>query len=464
VSWPNGAQSWKQSNWSLLAGRDVVIWPDNDGPGIGAARQIANQLPHHNARARVLTPPDGVPPAWDVGDAIRDGWDRNRLMAFIDPPKPSALWHSDEAWSEADIPRRAWVARGFLERRNVTIVAGAGAAGKSMLFKAWAVASALGVPFSRFSPVSPLRVLSYNVEDDLDEERRRLSATLRHFNATPADLASKLRIVGPNDVGTLVERDPATGRLKVTEAMADLCQHIETFRPDILMLDPLVELHTVEENDNTGLRSVIANFRQLSVRYDIATALAHHVRKGAISPGDPDMVRGAGSIVGAARVVFTACGMSEDEAVKLGITPDGRKSFFRLDGAKINHAPLQDAEWFERIAHQLDNGEDVAAAVPWQPPRDVITSNHFDVIEAEVRRGFHAADAYCFRAGSPRSFANLCQVHGIATKDGAKEVEKYLISKGYKEYLYRDGSRNKPKGIRSEDGFPTTVEWLHSLT
>ena len=383
VSWPNGAPSWDKSDWSILSNRHVVIWPDNDPPGIAAANNIARILATHKAQARVLTPPPGVGSAWDVGDAIAEGWDRNLLMQFINSQETPSIWHSDDAWNEADIPPRAWVARGFAERRNVTVLAGAGAAGKSMLLKAWAVAAVLGMPFSRFQPIAPLRVLSYNVEDDLDEERRRLSATLRYFNATPSHLAGKLRILGPTNVGTLVERDPNTNRLKVTEAMTAICHHIETFKPDILILDPLVELHTIEENDNTGLRAVIANFRQLSNTYNLATIIAHHVRKGAIAPGDPDMVRGAGSIVGAARVVFTVCGMSEEEATKLGIPTDSRKSFFRIDGAKINHAPLQDAEWFERTPFQLDNQEDVAAAIPWQPPQDLLTSSHYETIETE---------------------------------------------------------------------------------
>ena len=34
VTWRGGARAWKQcSDWSVMAGRDVVLWPDNDDPG-----------------------------------------------------------------------------------------------------------------------------------------------------------------------------------------------------------------------------------------------------------------------------------------------------------------------------------------------------------------------------------------------------------------------------------------------
>jgi RecA-family ATPase len=195
-------------------------------------------------------------------------------------PMPPALWHSDDEWNEADIPRRPWIARGYILRGACTALAGAGSAGKSSLLKGWGVSLALNQQYGKFTPAGACRVLTYNVEDELNEERMRLSAILRYFGATPADLKGKLRIVGPNDIGTLVERDAATGRLRTMPAMEALEEMIEEFKPDVLMLDPLVELHTAEENDNTGLRSVIAHFGTLAKRHTIGLVIAHHTRKG----------------------------------------------------------------------------------------------------------------------------------------------------------------------------------------
>jgi hypothetical protein len=376
-------------------------------------------------------------------------------------PKIPALWHSDDDWTEGAIAPRQWIAKGSILRGACTALAGAGSAGKSSLLKAWAVALVLNRPYGRFRGVGPCRVLTFNVEDDLDEERMRLSAILRWFGATPADLRGKLRVVGPNDVGTLVERDPDTGRLRTTDAMNALEDMIEEFRPDVLMLDPLVELHTAEENDNTGLRAVIAHFRTLAKRHNIGLVLAHHTRKGTTIPGDPDAIRGAGSIVGAVRVAMTVCTMNEEEAKAFGIPVAGRKHYFRVDSAKANYTPPGEAAWFEKVAYQLDNGEDVAAAIPWNPPVDAINDIVLDGIKAAIAKGLNG-EPYTFAAQtSPRSLKQLCINHNITTGDGQRQVKAQLETAGFVTVKYRRRSdRKEASGIRTPDFLPSDVQWL----
>lgn len=90
MSWANGSKSWKHADWPMLAGRDVIIWPDADAAGLDAAHQIAEQLPHHGATVRVLAPPVGVADGWDIGDAIKEKWDATRIMQFLDAVPPVA--------------------------------------------------------------------------------------------------------------------------------------------------------------------------------------------------------------------------------------------------------------------------------------------------------------------------------------------------------------------------------------
>lgn len=54
VSWAGGTQGVKHTDWSPLAGRNVVIWPDADGPGLATANEIAGIVTGLNATARVL--------------------------------------------------------------------------------------------------------------------------------------------------------------------------------------------------------------------------------------------------------------------------------------------------------------------------------------------------------------------------------------------------------------------------
>ena len=44
MSWVGGAANCQNGHWDLLKGREVVIWPDNDKPGIQAAERIAKLI------------------------------------------------------------------------------------------------------------------------------------------------------------------------------------------------------------------------------------------------------------------------------------------------------------------------------------------------------------------------------------------------------------------------------------
>ena len=64
VAWPGGANAVAHADWSMLAGRYCVIWPDADPIGHTAAAQITIQLRHHGATARTVELPRDVPKGW----------------------------------------------------------------------------------------------------------------------------------------------------------------------------------------------------------------------------------------------------------------------------------------------------------------------------------------------------------------------------------------------------------------
>ncbi len=42
--WPNGTNSWQKADFAPLAGRDVLLWPDNDAPGLKCMDALAEHL------------------------------------------------------------------------------------------------------------------------------------------------------------------------------------------------------------------------------------------------------------------------------------------------------------------------------------------------------------------------------------------------------------------------------------
>ena len=381
-----------------------------------------------------------------------------------DTTPKAALWSEAGGWSEGDIPQRPWLARGYLLRGAVTVLSGASSVSKSTLAVGWAVSLALHQPLHRFAPACECRVLTYNTEDGLDEQRRRFSAVLRQFGAAPSALAGKVMRAGPHDVGTLLARDPAGRDLASTGAMVELQRLVAEFRPDVLILDPLVELHTAEENDNSALRAVMAQFRTMATEHQMAVVIVHHARKGAsqASPGDTDTLRGASSIVGAARIVVTLAGMTEAEAQGFGLSADQRRSFFRVDSGKSNYSATHEAEWFERLEYELDNGDLVAAPVAWHPPVDVVSLETRAAIESGIAAGSGAGPWSARLSNDPRSVRTLLARHGVATPAGQRAVLAELAAAGYVTAEYRNAGRRVVQGLRAPDGRPASVRWVEA--
>ena len=77
VATMNGAQSPHRTDWTPLAGRALVIWPDNDEPGAAYAREAALLALKAGARSvHIVELPDGLPVGWDLADPVPQGMDR----------------------------------------------------------------------------------------------------------------------------------------------------------------------------------------------------------------------------------------------------------------------------------------------------------------------------------------------------------------------------------------------------
>ncbi|MBB3308722.1 hypothetical protein FHT78_000451 [Rhizobium sp. BK196] len=102
LSWAGGTQGVKHTDWSPLSGRDVVIWPDFDAPGLSTADEIAAILAGLGARVRLTGFADASAASdiahfaycdwqagrlpgrsWDSADAVDAGWTRLELDAFM---------------------------------------------------------------------------------------------------------------------------------------------------------------------------------------------------------------------------------------------------------------------------------------------------------------------------------------------------------------------------------------------
>lgn len=100
TTWQGGSGAVSKTDWSLLQGRNVLIWPDNDDAGFKSAREIKTLLP----TAKIIIPPDILPEKGDIADLE---WDVEAVELFLetaeelpDETLPAEVTTADQIYSE----------------------------------------------------------------------------------------------------------------------------------------------------------------------------------------------------------------------------------------------------------------------------------------------------------------------------------------------------------------------------
>jgi len=107
-----------KTDWSPLAGKAVLIWPDRDKPGWDYAMATAQAALVSGATScDVLLPPDDRPEGWDAADAVAEGFDVAGVLAggprmsikptSITPTQEPSVWATDDALALAFTSRYA---------------------------------------------------------------------------------------------------------------------------------------------------------------------------------------------------------------------------------------------------------------------------------------------------------------------------------------------------------------------
>ena len=155
---------------------------------------------------------------------------------------------------------------------------------KTFLALAIAVAVASGaLCLRRFRVPRPGRVLLFAAEDALHVVRSRLAGIAAASGVAFDDL--------PIDVITV----PVL-RLDLPDHQRKLRETVEQVRPRLLVLDPFVRLHKIDENASAEVAPILAFLRELQRRYDTAVLLVHHVRKGAAHARAGQALRGSSKL------------------------------------------------------------------------------------------------------------------------------------------------------------------------
>jgi hypothetical protein len=160
-----------------------------------------------------------------------------------------------------------WLLDGLWAHAGVGVVGGAPKCCKSWLGLDMAVSVASGTPcLGVFAASEPGPALIYLAEDTLGVVRERLAALCRHRGIAFDTLA--VHVITAPSLRLDRERDQA--RLAAT---------VRTLEPRLLLLDPFVRLHRIDENNAGEVAGLLAYLRELQREHDLAVTVVHHARK-----------------------------------------------------------------------------------------------------------------------------------------------------------------------------------------
>jgi hypothetical protein len=255
TTWPGGAQSVGQADWTPLKGRALTLIPDCDQPGRKAMSWVREHVKDIVASTRTVDPAEkmqGLTEGWDLADALTNNVD---VSGLLDEAKPeSRLKRLSEIIASPTRPQ--WLIRDVIEQGVIGILLGPRGTYKSFVAIHWAMCIA----------VEGLPVIVISAEGRGIDRRFRAWLRLHGQNVKAHNLpvyALEMRV----DFNSL-------------ESIAALCADIDALEspPVLIIIDTLSKNSGgMDENSNSEVKAFIGNLDvHLKRRYGATVLLVHH--------------------------------------------------------------------------------------------------------------------------------------------------------------------------------------------
>jgi RecA-family ATPase len=291
------------------------------------------------------------------------------------------------------LKRTPWLIEGVLLPGQLTAIVAPGGVGKSMLSLDLALASILGTG-EHIGLTNWVRgggdVLLISTEDDLKQKQKRLQAIIE-INGLDVELFDRFHTLTNDDAGfKFVVRNDKKILVADPRALRDLKTYIVDHEIKLFTVDPFVEMHDAEENDNSEMGTVMDAIRGVARETDAAGLLIHHTAKagGRMMAGDMETSRGASAITNAIRVGFTMTRLTDDEADELGLSEKERALITRLDRAKSNYGGSWSTVYLQATPHAMTCSDDEDPFFKNKPPEKLYPFQPFDKAARAEKKDF----------------------------------------------------------------------------
>lgn len=459
------AQQWS-ADFPAYDPREVAAkWRSFEvGKGVGyrsvfhIAKQSGADL---SAIARIGKTPHPSGPAPDPDD----------LNADFGEPAPAGGDKIARDWptvyddfDEAGLEPRQWVYANHYLRGFVSVLASAGGVGKTSLQIVEALAICTGRPLLGEAVKQQCNVWIVNLEDPMDEMKRRVLAAMRFYNITPDDVRGRLFVDAGRDFSMKFAIQTREGILPNVALVDHMKAQIPKREIGMVMIDPFVGAHEINENDNMAVNAVVAQIREVADETRCSIGLVHHIRKGNGQDADIDSVRGAGSLIGAARAARVINKVSEKDALELGVKREEAIGLFRVDDGKANLSPPAAKAVYRRMhGVQIANGEWIGVAVPFELPDEWsgMSDNVINTILGQIDAGIQNVDTEEFFSLRPQDKQRwvgqlivdypFTRAEDFKSEGQAKQIIKAWLASGLlEEITYHSAAQRKDrKGVTS---------------
>ena len=306
-----GSNAAKQTDWSPLAGRDVIIVPDNDDAGEGYFQAVSDALamltPKVNVRVLRIPNADA---GHDIADwiALRTGQPPNLVRRQWDdlvrseatevtPSVQDRGLAAMTSFDEIEPQEVQWLWPGRIPQGRLTLLVGAPGGGKSFVCCDIAARISTGRDMPDGSTGSLGDTILIACEDDPGD-------TLRpRLDALGAEVSRIHLLRGVNAQGHNQESSPRLFTLADIAALEDALQR----RPEtrLIVVDPIGSYlgSRVDAYRDNEVRSVLAPLAELARRRNVAVLLVAHTKKGGASTADESAL-GSRAFTGIARSVL----------------------------------------------------------------------------------------------------------------------------------------------------------------
>jgi AAA domain len=417
---PHAIQHALSAGWDKA---DIIDRLENAGVAIGLDA---------DSRQRALS--DGIlranPPATDPA-APKDH------TSADDTGQQSPIHATPFVWKRpSTIPRREWLYGHLLLRKFVTATISPGGIGKSSLIAAEAMAMASGKTLLGVSPVRPLRVWLWNLEDPREETERKIYAAALHYDLSPDDIGDRLLVDSGREQRLVIAKTTRTGAVIVHPVVESIVAEIIKHQIDVIIVDPFVSCHEVAENDNSAMDMVVKEWGRVADRGNCSVHLVHHTRKmGDVTEVTAESSRGGSAQTDACRVVRVVNRMTKQEATAVKV--ENPRLYLKTYNDKANLTPpAEGSDWYKLVSVDLGNGptgmpgDCVGVVAKWEWPDLTIgmTADDYDKVAAAIKGGQWKASSQA------KNWAGIAFAEALGL-DVSDEGDKAKIKAALKMYL-----------------------------